>query len=244
MVIRAPGQPTIRISAGVEARSGYIKIANRPGVLVDVARSIEPWLLDRAAGIQDTYGLTFAELTKARNESTIKGLDRDVPIGGFGCPTGVAFPGTQNERDDWNDSSSNCYNYANNHKATGGVPAVPGPNGRLSWTLEEMRHAAIEKDKLELVSDDGRLPAVCPVDPKSHYIVICLRDPMGNGSFTDFHCLRLDKNGKWSHKDGAGEVRTHDDIKNEITDLRNASFKLPLTLVGFFLSTKGRRRIN
>ena len=244
MVIKSPGRPTIRIIAGVLARAGYITIKNRRGILVDAARSIEPWLLERSKGMYDKYGLTFAELTRARNESTIQGLDRDTPIGGFGCATGVLFPGSRNEQANWNDSSSNCYNYANNHKATGGTPAVPGPNGRTSWTPEQMTHAATVKDRLELLSDDGRLPPICPADPKSHIIVICLRDAMGNGSFSDFHCLRLDKDGRWSHKDGAGPVRRHDDIKVPITDLRNAAFKIPLTFVGFFLSTKGRRRIN
>ena len=78
-------------------------------------------------------------------------------------------------------------------------------------------------------------------DPSGHLVQV--RDPIGNGSFTDFHCLRLDKDGRWSHKDGAGPVRRHDDTKNDIIDLRTALFKLPLTFVGFFLSTKGRRRI-
>lgn len=244
MVIRSPGRATIRIFAGVGAKSGYVQIANRRGTFVDVERSIEPWLLDRATGMVDKYGLTYAELTRARNETRIKGLDQARPIGAFACATGVLFPPTKGERARWNDSSSNCYNYANNQKAGGGLPAVPGPNHRLSWTPDEMRHAAIVKDKLELVSMDGHLPAVCPDDPRSHYVVICLRDPIGNGAFTDFHCLRLDQDGKWSHKDGAGPVRRHDDIKHEITDLRNAHFKIPLTFVGFFLSTKGRRRIS
>ena len=244
MVIKARGRPTIRIVAGVEAKRGYIKITNRPGTIVDISRSIEPWLLERSKGMQEQFGLTYAELTRARNESPIQGLDRDQPIGGFNCNTGVTFPGSRNERDSWNESSSNCYNYANNHKARGGMPAVPGPNNRTSWTAEQMIHAATVKDKLELLSTDGQLPPICPADPKSHIMVICLRAPMGNGTFTDFHCLRLDKDGRWSHKDGAGSVRRHDDVKVEITDLRNAAFKLPLTLVGFFLSTKGRRRIN
>lgn len=244
LVIKAPGRPTIRIFAGVRATMGYIKISNRRGILVDPARSIEPWLFERAKAMYDKFGLTFEELTRARNERPIQGLDQDLPIGGFACATGVAFPGSQSERETWNESSSNCYNYANNHKANGGVPAVPGPASRTSWTPEEMLHALTVKDKLELVSNDGRLPQVCPTDPKSHFLVVCLRDPLGNASFTDFHCLRLDKDGRWSHKDGAGPVRRHDDVKNEITDLRNASFKLPLTFVGFFRSTKGVRRIN
>lgn len=244
MVITSPGRPTIRIVAGVGAKAGYVQIKNRPGTFIDADRSIEPWLLERAKGMFDKYGLTFAELTKARNETKIKGLDQTKPIGGFACDTGVVFPPTKGQLTTWKDSASNCYNYANNQKANG-MPAVPGPNNnKVSWTPDEMRHAASVKDKLELVSDDGRLPALCPADPKSHYLVICLRDPIGNGSFTDFHCLRLDKDGRWSHKDGAGPVLDHDDIKNEITDLRNASFKIPLTFVGFFLSTRGRRRIS
>jgi hypothetical protein len=243
MVIKSPGRPTIRIAAGVEAKWGSVQIANRRGTFVDVERSIEPWLLERATGMADKYGLTFAELTRARNETTIKGLDQAAPIGGFACPTGVSFP-PSNQLETWKESSSNCYNYANNQKANGGLPAVPGPNNKVSWTPDEMRHAAIVRDKLELVSMDGHLPAVCPDDPKSHYVVICLRDPLGNAAFTDFHCLRLDKDGRWSHKDGAGPVRPHDDIQSVITDLRTASFKIPLTFVGFFLSTKGRRRIS
>jgi hypothetical protein len=241
MVIKAPGRPTIRIVAGVQAKSGYVRITNR--TFVDVDRSIEPWLLERAKGMVDKYGLTFAELTRARNETPIKGLDQTNPIG-FACATGVAFP-TKSERTTWATSSSNCYNYANNQKATGALPAVPGPNNNKStWTADQMRHAAGVKDKLELVSSDGRLPAVCPPNAKSHYVVICLREPFGNGSFDDFHCLRLDKDGRWSHKDGSGPVINHDGAKNQITDLRNAAFKLPMTFVGFFLSTKGRRRIS
>jgi hypothetical protein len=106
-----------------------------------------------------------------------------------------------------------------------------------------MIQAATANDKLDLVTP-AALPTACPVNPNSHYLVICLRDPMGNGSFTDFHCLRMDKTGRWSHKDGAGPVRKHDDTKNQIVDLRTALFKIPLTFVGFFISTKGVRRIN
>ena len=242
-VITSPGRPTIRIVAGVEAKQSYLQVNGQDGFLVDADRSIEAWLLRNSGGIIEKFGLTFEELTRARNESTIKGLPGRKTVG-FECETGVEFPATKAGKSSWNNSSSNCYNYANDHIAPGANPAGPGPNNKISWTTAEMIEAATDRDKLELLTPLGQLPVACPVNPDSHYLIICMRDPMGNGSFTDFHCLRMDKDGKWSHKDGAGPVRRHDDIKNEITDLHQAHFKIPLTFVGFFVSTKGVRRIN
>lgn len=239
-VITSPGRPTIRIVNGVEARQAYVRVDGQDGVLIDYGRMIEPWLLRSSQGIVERLGLTFAELTKARNESPIKGLPGHESLG-FACQTGVAYP-SPSDRSVWNASSSNCYNYANNHMAPGATPAVPGPNSATSWTKAKMIKAATLNDKLDHLPDT--LPAACPMNPHSHYLVICLRDPLGNGSFTDFHCLRLDRSGGWSHKDGAGPVRKRDDVKKEITDLRQAMFKIPLTFVGFFQSTKGVRQIS
>lgn len=243
LIVSAPNAPTVRIIAGVEAKAAYLQFEGRSSTLIDPTRQIEQWLLQTSGGLVESLGLEFAELTRARNESHIKNLPAGETLGGFRCETGVAYPGYAS-RSNWYASSSNCYNYANNVMATGGVPAVPGPNNAASWTVAEMIDAATNNDRLTLVAGGGPLPAACPRDPKSHYLVICLREDFGNGSFTDFHCLRLDNDGRWSHKDGSSAVSRRDGARQEMTDLRSARFKIPMAFVGFFESTDGVRRIS
>jgi len=240
-VIKKPGRPTIRITAGIGAKWGYVYLGGHEAVLIDTSRVIENFLLENSAGVVEKLGLKFQELVKVRNEKPIKGFDQNGVVKGFGCEHGVSFPSNPTA---WKNSSSNCYNYANNVMAPGALPAVPGNNNVVSFTSLKIIKAATENDKLTLITPAGKLPQVCPAGSKSHIMGIFLREPMGNGSFTDFHCLRMDSDGTWSHKDGSGPLRKKDDAQQPMTDLRQARFKIELTVVGFFISTKGVRHIN
>jgi len=244
-VITPPGRPIIRIVSSHEAKHAYIYVGDRPGALIDTDRAIETWLFQHSSGVVERLGMSFEERRMPRIASLISGFATEqVAIGDLECENGVSFPGGNTAA--WNASNSNCYNYANDVMATGVNPAVPGPNGTSSWTKAQMIHAATVKDKLTLITPEGELPRVCPASAKSHYLGIFLRDPEGNGSFTDFHCLRLDRDGMWSHKDGSSNVsrKDHSTPRKVIRDLRTAVFKPRMTLVGFFVSTKGVRRIS
>ena len=237
-LIKKPGKPTIRIVADHNIRQSCVHDGAQQAI-VDPKRNLEQWLLEN--GPATVKKLTIDDLTRQRTQRPIKGAATAGNLRGFECKHGVMFPTNHAA---WQSTSSNCYNYANDVMAQGAVPAVPGDNSTVSWTVEKMIRAATESDRLELIAPAGTLPEMCPIDPKAHIIGIFLREPMGNGSFTDFHCLRMDADGSWSHKDGSGPVRKTDDFGQPIQDLKTAHFALELTPVGFFVSTKGVRRIN
>ena len=125
---------------------------------------------------------------------------------------------------------------------------MPGIDDTNVGFTEASLIAGAKQDKLVVTSPPNALPDVCPGGDRSHYLAICLREQTGQAR--DFHCLRLDGDGRWSHMDsspphkwGALTVRNTDDTHNVIADLRTARFKNKLTFVGFFVSTEGKRVI-
>jgi hypothetical protein len=182
-------------------------------------------------------GITYDEIKIRAHEGPIKGLQQAQLT--LRCRTGPVYAGNtgpfKNHR-----RRNNCYNYA-----TGVVntvllgQAIPGsPNVRRPLTMAKLR-AAVESDLLEPLGME--LPNECP-PPGSHYVAVLLRrNP--TGAIRDFHCLRLDRNGVWSHKDGDDVVRDIDDMGNPIINLKTASLHWDPELAGFYRFDEARRHM-
>ncbi len=146
------------------------------------------------------------------------------------CPGAPLFPSGE-ELLAWTRTRfvNNCYAYANDVRSDVG-PLMPGGDEFKSATLQDMA-ARVERDGLVHV---GR---TLPADPLpiwgGHYVAICLRR-QAEDRYRDFHCLRLDRDGRWSHKDGIGVLQRTDAAGQPIVDLGAARFATPHVLVGFF----------
>jgi hypothetical protein len=95
-------------------------------------------------------------------------------------------------------------------------PAIPGPGTLTQQTLQHL-DLALAADLL--VNTGMVLPSFCPIGA-AHYLAVLLRRHP-SGTLRDFHCVRLDRNGHWSHKDGAGTIRKRDDAGRATCGLRN-----------------------
>jgi hypothetical protein len=126
---------------------------------------------------------------------------------------------------------NNCYNYATsvvNKKP--GRPAIPGsPDVSLPLTKAKLTAALVDDGLVALGTD---LPESCPTQGNRHVAILLRHSP--GGQVRDFHCLRLDRTGHWSHKDGKDEVRNVDDNGNLITNIQSAALSWDPELVGFF----------
>jgi hypothetical protein len=229
---------------GFTVWSGLVWQGDAPGaVRADPGQRLERWLLSETMlpVVFTTYSLDFEAVNKPRNEQPIIGLPGDRRIGGLQCPRAPAFPGNVMP---WTDATvgNNCYSYANNESATKSTPPIPGKHDSNVTFNQQSLMTGAKQDKLVATVPPDRLPAACPDgEAEAHYLAICLREQTGQAR--DFHCLRLDADGTWSHKDGKKRVRNTDDTGTPITDLRTARFKDQLTFVGFFGSMEGVRKI-
>jgi len=205
---------------------------------LDPGRQLEAWLFTTmpAELTRVLDDKSFTALSAERNENkTIAGIAGAAA--GFGCGSAPPFPGASGV---WRTRKrhNNCYNYANNEPSTGSLSAMPGGLTVTSFTPASLRSAIVSDGLVDL---GVTLPPACPAPPNAHYIAVCLRKKYG--VFHDFHCLRLDANGGWSHKDGNSLVKNTDNSGTVLTDLSTARWKLASSLVGFFLSVSGQRNI-
>jgi hypothetical protein len=103
---------------------------------------------------------------------------------------------------------NNCYNYGTDVLTN--TYAQPGRGTKNKWqsnTCEDVKRAAVS-DGLEYIGRD--YPKQSP--DSGHYLALL----MWPG--TNFHWLRLDSNGFWSHKPGWGSVIDRDNQNKPITD--------------------------
>jgi hypothetical protein len=137
-------------------------------------------------------------------------------------------------------AENNCYNYATlvPNLIPLSDPALPGQKNSKRKYLTARLRQALEEDKLEF---EGFIqPTTCP-DEGEHRIVAMIRR-VASGRLKDFHFLRLDNSGRWSHKDGDGSVTNQDDDDHLIGDLTQARFQHFPELAGFFLAKKRFRK--
>ncbi len=112
---------------------------------------------------------------------------------------------------------NNCYSYAIDHPDNPpGWKLSPGEKAGLGIAKKSQFDA---KDLARLVEADGLLPAGAnPVPKKGYYLVAMFFIPRD-----DFHFLRQDRDGNWSHKPGDEEVTNLDFDGKPITDPKQAA---------------------
>lgn len=193
-------------------------------------------------------GMSFQLLSASGPETAISGLN-PPDSAKVGCANGPTLPSSKawKTHADYN----NCYNYANDvlNQDEWSEAALPGtltkmPSSTVTSVVRTILRTHILKDGLTKVAGD-KVPATCPAANK-HYLAVILRHHPNSTVVHDFHCLRLDKDGTWSHKDGSGEPRNTDDsgaYGNVITDLTQAMFDGEPVLVGVYRGRKNNTKI-
>jgi hypothetical protein len=192
--------------------------------------TIDEFLFDtNARALYDQYGLQI-DVVQARVAHRIRGLPGPCPVLGPLCGT-MEFSSPSIWEDPKFVIENACYNYANNVLTPNRVyPQTELPH-HGAWTPEQI-HRALTRDGLRFLGYE--LPRRCPRDASAHYLAALLHTP---GRAGDYHFLRLDRNGLWSHKNG---VANPTNLANQqlIRDLCTAEFKsvIPYLFAGFFES--------
>lgn len=133
--------------------------------------------------------------------------------------------------------SNNCYNYACNIRTNS--YAQPGRSAGAVFTridAEELIRAAMADGLTVLGPITFPTPIPVPMD-MSGGSVVSLHFSRVPG---DFHWLRLDRDGRWSHKVGGTPVTTLDNTDSIILDPRNADLGTYTEFVGFMIVVHGR----
>jgi hypothetical protein len=209
----------------------------------DVALEKQLYLTAPADVMKRLDGLTYEALTAPGDETLIDGLQGpDVHLECDSSPTYIGNGDPMNAKNPLH-GINNCYNYATfaaNKSVSSG--AVPGVKDKLLSDLNEVTlKAALIHDKLEFVG--MKLPDACPNDGDAHYVVVVLRHVPSSTAVKDFHCIRLDQSGKWSHKDGKGPVTNVDNAGKEMTDLTKAKFSFTPKLMGVYRARYSKRSL-
>ena len=154
------------------------------------------------------------------------------PDGWNDCPDPDGCPGTPPDHGGHQQGKNNCYNYACNIRndkfaqpgAGGNPPYVP-----TAFTCDEYEKAAVA-DGLQRL---GTGPKGCDGDctgANCHKVALAIAPH-------DFHWLRLDSNGRWSHKVGGSPATDEDSSGSKITNIRQADLK-PYKLCSCFCVCK------
>ena len=122
-------------------------------------------------------------------------------------------------------ADNNCYNYGTDILTN--TFAQPGRGTDHEWqenTCEEIKKAALS-DGLQYVGTE--YPKNKPI--KGHYIAELIWPE------TNFHWVRLDSNGKWSHKPGGSRITNKDNDGLDITNPSIQDFSPWTEFCGYFL---------
>jgi len=123
-------------------------------------------------------------------------------------------------------AATNCYAYAANdpYGHFMGGEQVPGlaAGARMGAVTPGECVRCAEADGMVFIGD-------APVARPGHYLV-ALRICPG----VDFHFIRQDADGLWSHKNGTGGIDRMDDCGRAITNPETASFEICSEFVGYF----------
>jgi hypothetical protein len=242
-----------RLDALVAAIAAYIK-APSPRGLADVDSKLNDWKRQDPKEFADR-GMTVE--SQLRYEIGVKG----VAFWGTGVPRLVdptSNPSYEPQR--WNDNSvvqfsTNCYAYAcndpMNHPAFG--KPQPGQLANAQATQMEdwaVRYAVMQDDRTrnaqqlqrlvplvrlvgEAVPDAANLPG--------YYLIALVTAPN-----TDYHWLRQDRTGMWSHKPGWSLATDRDSVGKLIFDPREAILRIdtgvavvPYHFTTFYFAPKG-----
>jgi hypothetical protein len=191
------------------------------------------WRSAPGSVLEELGNVTLAQVSAPSDERPIQGVegayvDLNCRLG----PRYVKNGGRYNKLI----RENNCYNYATRKPNL--IPftdaAVPGRNNAKNRFTPDQLRQALKDDKL--VFKGFEQPTACPPEGK-HWVAATVRHVAG-GALTDVHFLRLDKSGRWSHKDGDDPVTDEDDKLNKISDLTQALFLGFPELAGFFHADK------
>jgi len=125
---------------------------------------------------------------------------------------------------------NNCYNYGTDVLTN--TFAQPGVGSGQKWstdTCADIQASAI-RDGLQYIGQ--KLPKEKPSE--GHFITLLMWPD------TNFHWVRLDKDGTWSHKPGSTEVRNVDNNGKSITDPSTQDFSPWTDFCGYFLVVPGQ----
>jgi hypothetical protein len=128
---------------------------------------------------------------------------------------------------------NNCYNYSTDVLTN--TFAQPGRGTGHKWkanTCDDVKRASLS-DGLEWVGTE--YPS--NID-KGHFVALLIWPN------TNFHWIRLDSNGKWSHKPGATPVTNKDNEDNLITDPSKQDFAPWTKFCGYFKVIPSLIKIN
>src|SRR4029079_18216358 len=103
----------------------------------------------------------------------------------------------------------------------------------------QFRDPAAVKQGMELdeLESYAMFPRTTPSE--GHFFVALWRPSSG-----DYHCLRLDRDGTWSHKDGGAPVTNRNAEGQPFgPDLRSVGLPYDSQLIAYFHSVPGTRRL-
>ena len=128
----------------------------------------------------------------------------------------------------WDDVTHNCYSYACGARSGLMVPGQGAGSPITPASSAGEIVGACKRDGLHYLEEG--LPGNCY--PEGHFIAIVWRPPDLRG----FHCFRLNRDGKWSHKDGPSPARPDDHTFREMHNLQTAQFHYgeEFKFVGYF----------
>lgn len=242
---------TTATASTIDVFNGTVQERRTDRVMSDPKRGFEEFIFQTAPPtvIEALGSMSYAMLSGQGPETAIAGLN-PPDSAKAGCPNAPTLPSMK----DWKTHAdyNNCYNYANDvlNVDEWSEAALPGtlkkmPASTVTTIVKGILRNQILTDGLTRVAGD-KVPTVCPALNK-HYLAVIIRHHPNSTVVHDFHCLRLDQNGTWSHKDGSGEVRTTDDsgaYGNVITDLTQARFDGNPVLVGIYRAKKNNTKIS
>jgi hypothetical protein len=219
-----------RLNALVAAIAAYVSGPSQQALLT-VDDTLNAWKRQDPKEFADRGAKTESQL---RYEIGMKG----AAVWGTGVPR-IVDPGSHPvfEPQRWNDNSvvqwsTNCYAYACNDPLNHQALNKPQPGQLAGAALRDaeesvVRYAVMQDD---LVRDSQQLQRLIPVvrlrgeavpdvvNVPGYYLIALVTAP-----HADYHWLRQDRNGMWSHKPGWTAATNRDSAGRVIADPRQAS---------------------
>jgi len=183
----------------------------------------------------DLDGMNLQEVMAADEEVPIAGVDG--PFVRLPCDHATRYLGSSdpfnlNKYPKNYRSVNNCYNYAMDALTTTGPRAISGRSNRLRKPSVEALRDALALDLLDYKGTQQ--PSECAPED-AHWVAALVRHHPKR-RVRDFHFLRLDQTGQWSHKDGNGPVENDDEMGDPLLDLSKAILGWSPQLAGFFIA--------
>lgn len=228
-----------RLDALVEAIDKFIK-TQRKSRLQDVLNKLDQWKREDPKEFADR-----GQRTEMALRWEIGGLLNGWGAGEIRIVDYASHPRWEPGR--WNDNgeiqfSTNCYAYACNDPIRHDILGKPQPGQIAGKTvgMNDMEHSAVRylvmRDDLfrnhmrmqrlvPLVRLRGEAVPECVVNVRGYYLIALVTAPGA-----DYHWLRQDNDGMWSHKPGWGEATNLDSDDNPIYDPRDAALRVPVAM--------------